>query len=399
MSRGVVITGGGTIGPFGAGVGPLLEGVVAGRTALERSGRTCAVPARDGADPGPFPPNVWRRMDRCSRLAAPAAREAIGASGLRVTDAGAVGLVAGTMTAGVEPLGAFLKVLFSEGPESVSPMLFPITVPNAPASQCSILLRLRGPGLTLSQMESSGLAAVATASGLLRDGVCDAVLAGGADARVPEFEEAWDTLRLLHRGAPQDFPGPFGRLRRGFVPGEGASFVVLESRDGAAKRGAVPWASVLGESMTHAPGPAHGWPGDPAGPAAAIGSALERARVAPEEIGCVVAAANGSRTLDAVEARAIRRALGPAARRIPVTSVKGAVGESGSASACALLVAACAIRQGFIPPVAGLVDPDPDLGLDVVIGGARRQRLSSVLVGALGTGGACVAVVLGRPVA
>jgi 3-oxoacyl-(acyl-carrier-protein) synthase len=80
-----------------------------------------------------------------------------------------------------------------------------------------------------------------------------------------------------------------------------------------------------------------------------------------------------------------------------VTSVKGGLGESGAASACALLVGACAIRRGFIPPVAGLVDADPGIGLNLVVGEARRQRVSSVLVSAFGTGGTCVAVVLGRP--
>jgi 3-oxoacyl-(acyl-carrier-protein) synthase len=397
MTRRVMITGGGTIGPLGAGIDALVEGIVAGRTALERSGRTCAACVRETAGPGPFHPNVWRRLDRCSRLAAAAALEALERAGLRAQSGGTVGLVTGTMTAGVGSLGTFLTTLFEEGPGSVSPMLFPITVPNAPASQCSILLGLRGPSLTVSQMEASGLSAVATAAGLVRDGVCDVVLAGGVDERVPEFEDAWDRLRLLFRGAPGDFPGPFGRGRRGFVPGEGASFVVLESREGAGRRGAVAWAEVLGESMTHAPGPVYGWPGDPGSAAAAIGSAVAQARLRPEEIGCVVAGANGSRILDAVETRAIRRALGPAARRIPVTSVKGAVGESGSASACALLVAACSIRQGFIPPVAGLVEPDPELGLNFVVGSARREPLPSVLVNVLGTGGSCVAVVLGRP--
>jgi len=394
---GVAITGGGAIGPFGAGLGPLVDGAFAGRTALVRSGRACAAPAAEGGGPGPVPANVWRRMDRCSRLAAVAAYEAVGSSGLSPADAGDTGIVSGTMSAGVESLEAFLKVLFSEGPQSVSPMLFPITVPNAPASQVSILLRLRGPNLTLSEMEASGLAAIATASGLVRDGVVETVLAGGADERVPEFEEAWDRLRLLHRGAPESYPGPFARDRRGFVPGEGASYVVLESPGEALRRGAPVWAEILGESAVQSPGAAHGWPADPAAHASAIEEALAGARIEPEEIGCVIAAANGSRVLDDVEARALRRALGTAARRVPVTSVKGGLGESGAASATALLVAACAVRLGFVPPVAGLVDPDPGLGLNLVVGAARRQRLSSVLVSALGTGGSCVAVVLGRP--
>ena len=80
-----------------------------------------------------------------------------------------------------------------------------------------------------------------------------------------------------------------------------------------------------------------------------------------------------------------------------MTSVKGGTGESGSASSCALLVAACSVRQGFIPPVAGLVQPDAELGLNIVVGNTRREPLPSVLVNALGTGGSCATVVLGRP--
>ena len=396
MTRRVVITGGGAIGPLGGGVRALVEGVAAGRTALERTGRTCAARVRDTVGPGPFQPNVWRRLDRSSRLAAAAALEALRDPWFRAERGGPVGLVLGTMTAGLEPLHAFLTTLFTEGPESVSPMLFPFTVPNAPASQCSVLFGLRGPSLTISEMEASGLAAIVTAAGLVRDGACDVIVAGGVDESVPEFDRAWERLRLVFRGDPVHFPGPFGRRRSGFVPGEGAYFVVLEPLEGAVRRGARVWAEVAGEALTHAPGPAHGWPSDPGAMADAIGLALSQARLRAEEVGYVAAGANGSRALDAVEARAIRRALGPEARRVPVTSLKGAVGESGSASAGAALVAARSIREGFIPPVAGLVDPDPNLDLNLVVGSARRGPVPSVVIDALGTGGCCAAVVLKR---
>ena len=358
MRARAVITGGGAIGPFGAGVGPLVEAIVAGRSAIGPSGRSCAARLRDEVDPGPIRANVWRRLDRCSRMSLAAAREALLNAGIEAPPGSAEtedaspprGLVLGTMTAGVETLRVFLATMFAEGPESASPMLFPLTVPNSAASQCSILLGLRGPNLTISEMEASGLAAIATAAGLVRDGACDVVLAGGTDEWVGEYDRAWSRLRLTHRGDPAAFPGPFVRGRRGFVPGEGAYFVVVESLEGAVRRGALPWAEVAGEAMTHATGPAHAWPAGPEALVGAIGLALSRARLRPGEVGYIAAAANGSRALDAVEAHAIRGALGPAARRVPVTSFKGAVGESGGASACSALVAARSVRRSRSGP-------------------------------------------------
>ena len=401
MSARVVITGGGAVSPFGPGVAALMQGVMAGRTCLERNVRACAARVRGTPGPEGFHPNVWRRLDRCSRLAAVAAREALLAAGYRESgrppaDPADLGLVMGTVSAGVEPLRVSLTTRYLEGPESVSPMLFPFTVPNAPASQCSILFGLRGPNLTLCAMEASGLAAIATAADLVRDGVLEAALAGGADEWIEEFDRAWDRLRSTYRGEPAGFPGPFSRGRRGFTPGEGAFFVVLESEDRARARGMAAWAEVAGESLTHAAGPAQGWPRAPDEPAEAYRLALSQAGVRPGDLGYVAASANGSRTLDAIEARALGLALGGDLRRIPVTSVKGAVGESGCASACAALVAALSVRDGSIPPVAGLTDPDTALGLDLVMDAARPVPVPTVLVSALGSGGSCAALVLAR---
>lgn len=413
----VVITGGGAVGPFGAGIEALVGGVAGGRRALERTGSACVarVPA-GAAGAGPFGPNAWRRLDLGSRMAVAAALQALQSAGYRApagrpADAGGTATAAGgaaaeaaelatvlgTMSAGIETLRGFLGTLLLEGPGSVSPMLFPFTVPNAPASQCSILLGLRGPNLTLCEMEASGLAAIATAADLIRCGAVEAALAGAVDEWSEAYGRAWGRLRLTHRGDPAEFRGPFAHDRRGFTPGEGAYVLVLESLDRARRRGAVPWAEVKGEAMAHAPGPAHAWPREAEDVAGAIGDALSQARLRPRELGYIAASANGTRALDAVEARALRLVLGDELRRVPVTSVKGAVGESAAASACSALVGALSIRDGFIPPVAGLVHPDPGLGLDLVMGEARRERVPSVLISALGTGGSVAGLVLARP--
>lgn len=396
MNRRVVITGCGAVGPFGGSFESQVEAIRSGRSAVERTDWACAARVHGPLDPGPVRASVWRRLDRSSRMAVSAVRQALLDAGLGATDGPSSGIVFGTMTAGVTSLRDFLSATLEEGPVGASPMLFPFTVPNSPASQCSILLGLDGPNLTVSEMEASGLAAIATAAGLVADGACDLMVAGGVDEWVAEYDRAWARMRLTHRGDPAAFPGPFGRARRGFVPGEGAYAMVLESFDRAARRGVRARAEIAGEAMTHASGPAHAWPSKPEPMAEAIAAATSRARLRPEEIGYVAAGANGSRVLDALEVRAIRAALGGAARRVPVTSVKGAVGESGSASACAVLVAAASIRDGFVPPVAGLDDPDPDLDLNLVVGEARRGPVPSVLVDAFGTGGSCAAVILKR---
>jgi 3-oxoacyl-(acyl-carrier-protein) synthase len=383
-----VITGGGSISPFGAGVRALVDAVRAGRAAVspgvsEGPGRSAPLVARvtDALGPGPFAALAWRRLDRCSRMAALAAAEALAATGAATAgDRAEVGVILGTMTSGVEPLREFLTTLFREGPGAVSPMEFPRTVPNAPASQCSILLGLKGLNLTVCQMEASGLGAIAAAARLIRDGAAEAILAGGVDEAPAVVLEAWRRLRLL--AGPGGSGGGPGRRRAGFVPGEGAYVLLLESAARAAGRRARPWAEVAGSATVHGRGAAHAWPDSVDEPAAALSLAMERAGVSAAELGYVAASANGAARLDALEAEALRRVLGPAAERVGVSRLKGVVGESAAGAAAAALVGAIATRDGVRPKTSGPGDGPP---------------LRSVLVNAIGTGGTCVSVVLTRP--
>jgi 3-oxoacyl-(acyl-carrier-protein) synthase len=410
-----VITGAGAVTPFGAGLPALVEGILAGRSAvgpepMDGAWRRAlwAARVRDPIGPGPFSPMAWRRLDRCSRMAALAALEALASAGetARPAAGGAgdggltaeVGVVLGTMSAGVEPLRDLLTALFREGPQSVSPMVFPFTVPNAAASQCSILLGLKGPNLTVCQMEASGLGAIAAAAMLIEEGAAEAILAGGVDEAPSAVVEAWSRMRILAPARDRRFRGPFDARRAGFAPGEGAYVVLLESAERAARRGARPWAEVAGTATVHARGPAHAWPGDAGEPRRAVSLALERAGLRAADLGYVAASANGAQRLDAVEAEALGRALGSAAERVPVSALKGALGESAAGCAAAALLAALSIRDGFVPPTAGLADPASGVRLEVV-GEARRGPVRAVLVNALATGGTCVSVVLSRPAA
>ncbi len=172
--------------------------------------------------------------------------------------------------------------------------------------------------------------------------------------------------------------------------------VYLETLARAEARGARPWAEIAGAAEGHAAGPVHRWPEGTEEPARVVALALRRAGLSADDLGYIAAAANGGRRLDEAEARILLRALGPALRRIPVSAIKGAVGESGAASAAAALAAALSIRDGFIPPSAGLVEPDAAFDLDHVRGSERREPVPAVLIDALGTGGSCVALVLSR---
>src|SRR5207245_1716823 len=296
----------------------LVEGILAGRSAVSGlppseppvPGRAIA-PAlaarvRQVIEPGRLSPSSWRRLDRCSRMAAVAASEALG-----LPDGGAAaggdgcGMVLGTMGAGVEPLREFLTPLFRDGPDAVSPMIFPSTLPSAPASQCSILLGLRGPHLTVCQMEASGLGAIATAVSILESGAAEAMIAGGVDELPAEVERAWRRWGILARGEAAEFRGPFDRRRRGFAPGEGAYVLLLETLDAAHRRGAAAWAEVAGAAMAHARGAPHRWPEEPDVVARSMTLALQRAGLAASEIGYVAASADGGAVLDAVAAWAL----------------------------------------------------------------------------------------------
>lgn len=388
---------------------------MSGRTALSGGPaasrtrrRTCAALVRSALEPGPVNPNAWRRLDRCSKMAVIAAREALAGRGSPAGGPGrpggaptpsadpGIGLVLGTMTAGTDPLATYLGTIVADGPEAASPMIFPFTVPNAPASQGSILLGLKGPNLTVCQMEASGLGAIATGVGLLWSGAADTVLAGGVDEYPEVIDDAWSRLRLTARGDPASFRGPFDARRRGFAPGEGAYLVVLETSERARSRGARPWAGILAVATRHVGGAAHRWPDGTAEIAVCLRDLLDGSGLAPADLGYIAASANGSRALDESEARSLREAFGRDLHRIPVTTVKGSVGESGAASACAALLGALSIRDGFVPSIAGLREPAPDVGLNLVVS-PRREPVSSVLVNALGTGGSWAGLVLSRP--
>src|SRR5262249_47510784 len=184
--------------------------------------------------------------------------------------------------------------------------------------------------------------------------------------------------------AKDDVSRPFDRRRSGFVLGEGGALILLESADGATARGARIYGELLGVGGGASRTRLNGWPGEPAGTAIAIQAALDDAETTADQVDVVFAAGNGSSRLDAVEAGAIRTVFGD--RRVPVVSLKGAIGESGTAGAAAIIVGLLTMADGIVPPTVGFAEPGPD-GDGNATAAARAASGSTFLVNAIASGG------------
>lgn len=366
----VLVTGLSAISSFGIGHVPLVDAVVSGASGIEPIAAFdtsacrshCAAMIR-GFDPAAFiPPLKLRRIDKVGRVTLACARRLLDDAARTVERSGSddVGVALGTSTGGLDSTIEYLEGLTAAGPTGVPALLFSNTVSNAAASLCAIELGLRGPNVTFNQREASSLAAIAYAAGAVSDGRIDAMIAGGADRLEEIFFKAHDRFRAMSpmrgRSGPEA-ARPFDRCRNGFVFGEGGFLLMLESAPAADRRHARAYGEILGVGTASAATGLNEWPSEPSAIVRAMRLALEQAALAPDEVAAVYAAANGSPQLDAVESAALREVFG--GRAVPVTSIKGAIGESGAAGAAALLVALAALGRGVLPPTAGFAERDP----------------------------------------
>jgi 3-oxoacyl-(acyl-carrier-protein) synthase len=245
---------------------------------------------------------------------------------------------------------------------------------------------LRGPNVTFNQREASSLAALAFAAAAIRDGRAAAMLTGGADHVDEVFFKAHDRFRAL---APKRLDGddtarPFDRRRNGFILGEGGFILLVESAASAAQRGARIYGEILGTGGASEPGGVNDWPAESGAFVRSMRAALTQAAMPPGGVHAIFAAADGSPDLDAIEAQAIGEVFGS---RIPVVSIKGAIGEMGAAGAASLAAGLLSFADRRLPPTAGFVEADP--GSDVSVCGEARPCEGDVfLVNSAASGGA-----------
>jgi 3-oxoacyl-[acyl-carrier-protein] synthase II len=403
----VVVSGIGVVSTLGASRESFRDGLLAGRsgiapvTAFDVSDcRTRVAASVTGFEPTAWiPPMKLRRMDDTARYAVVATRQAFEDASYPLGGDGddQAGVIMGTFTAGGQATSEYLRALHAGGPAGAPAILFNSTVANAPASLAGLEFKLRGPNVTISQKESSGLAAIVSATDAIRLGRAPALAAGGVDAIFDIFFRVHSRFGVM---ADFDAPGPFDRHRRGFVLGEGGFALLLEDETVWQSRAAKRYGAVVGVAGGSAAVGINQWPDTPAPLVRTMQDAIGDAGLSPGDIDVVYASANATTVLDRVEAQALALVFGAArplvtsTTRPLVTSIKGAIGEFGASGAASCAAAFLCGAQGEVPPIAGLAEVD-EAASSLKLARARQEAPGPiVLVNSTASGGSLFSVVL-----
>lgn len=410
MTPEVVVTGLGALTPVGGDVPSTWAALLAGGSGARRLEEPWAddLPVRIAApaavDPGEVLDRVEARtLDRAQQLALVAAREAWADAGLegQAVEPDRLAVVVASGIGGVLTLLAQYDVLRERGARRVSPHTVPMLMPNGPAATVGLELTARAGVHAPVSACASGAEAIGLALDLLRAGRADVVVAGGTEAAIHALPLAgFAAMRALslRDGEPEAASRPFDKARDGFVLGEGAGMLVLETAEHAKARGRTVYAVLAGAGMSAdshhvaAPEPTG------AGAARAIGLALRDAGAEPGDVVHVNAHATSTPVGDVAEALAIRSALGPAADAVAVTSTKGSTGHLlGAAGAVEAIATVLALHERRVPATRNLDDPDDDVALDVVRMTPRALRPGVALSNSFGFGGHNVALAFRSP--
>jgi 3-oxoacyl-[acyl-carrier-protein] synthase II len=406
----VVVTGIGATTPLGGDVASTWDGLIAGRNGIKTNDTEWAekydLPSRLMAplavEPSEVLPRVQlRRMDRCEQIAVIAARQAWADAGYELpsdehepVDPDRLGVAIGTGIGGPVTLLDQDDLLEQHGLRKVSPLTVPMLMPNGPAALVSIELRARAGVHSPASACASGAEGLAQAYQMIQSGRADVVVAGGAEACIHPITVAGfaqsRTLSLRNE-APERASRPFDVDRDGFVLGEGAGVLVLESAEHARARGARVYGKLAGTGITSDAYHITGNHPEGIGQINAMTQAIRQAGLTPADIGHVNAHATSTVVGDIGEAVAIKKAVGDHA---VLTAPKASIGHLvGGAGAVESIVTLLSIYHGIIPATRNLENQDPKVELDVVAGEARKLDLTAAMNDSFGFGGHNVALV------
>ena len=397
----VVITGLGAITPIGNDLESYLKGLQSGQngvdqiTLFDASSHACRFAAEvKSFDPtGKLEPKESKRWDRFSKFGVIAAKEALNHSGLIIdnSNSGRIGVIIGSGVGGLLTMETQAHVLENKGASRVSPFTVPMMIPNMATGLAAIALGAKGPSSAVSTACAAGSNAIGDAFRLLQLGKADAMVCGGAEASITPLGVAgFASAKALsfRNDDPSTASRPFDSQRDGFVIGEGAGVLILETLDHALKRDATIHAEIIGYGTTcdahHITSPTPGGVGG----AEAMKLALIDGQINPEEVDYINAHGTSTPANDSNETSAIKAALGNHAYQVPTSSTKSMTGHllggSGGIEAVACVLA---IKHEIIPPTINYSNPDPNCDLDYVPNKAREKKLGVVLSNSFGFGG------------
>lgn len=414
MNHRVVITGMGMVTALGKSVAETWENAVAGRSG---TGPLTRFDARDLPDsvrvageikdfsPEPvLDRKEARRVDLFIQYALVAADEAMRSAGMGglgpVPDPDETGVIIGSGIGGIGTILDTSVVAAERGAGRVSPFFIPGVIINLAAGQVAMYAQARGPNYGTVSACASSNHAISDAYHILKRGDARMMLTGGAEAAITFLSFAgYHAARALatQYDSPETASRPFDARRNGFVHGEGAAVLVLETLEAARERGATILAEVLGVGMSadahHVTAPSE----DGAGAAKAMSRALKAAGIGPEDVDYINAHGTSTPLGDIAETRAIRTVFGEHAPGLMVSSTKSMLGHSlGATAAVEAGLTVMAMREGIAPPTINLTDPDPECDLDYVPNEARRAPIRIALSNSFGFGGSNSALVLKR---
>lgn len=399
--RRVVVTGLGLVTPLGIGVEASWKSAIEGRSGIGPITQFDAsqLPVRIAGEVKGFDPSLYieakeiKKMDRFIHFAMAAATMAVEDSGLKITDGNAerVGVIIGAGMGGLPAIEHYHRVYLEKGYRRISPFFIPMLIINLASGNVSIRFGAKGPNSAVVTACATGSHSIGDSFKIIQRGDADAMIAGGTESVItPLGVSGFSVMKALstRNDEPEKASRPFDAERDGFVMGEGAGVIVLESLDSALKRGARIYAEIIGYGMSsdayHITTPAP----EGEGAARCMKAALRDADIEPEKVNYINAHGTSTKYGDELETAAIKKVFGEHAYKLCVSSTKSMTGHLlGAAGGVEAVFSILSIYHGIVPPTINLENPDPECDLDYAPNKAKQMDVEYAMSNSFGFGG------------
>lgn len=410
LKKRVVVTGIGLITPLGLDFEKSWQALCKGYSGVDKitlfdpKDQTTQI----AAEVKDFNPSDWieqkeiKKMDRFIHFAVSASQMAMDDSGLKINggNADSTGVIVGSGMGGMAAVEHYHSVLMEKGPKRISPFFIPMTIINLASGQISIRFGAKGPNSAPVTACAAGTHAIGEAFRLIQRGDADAMITGGTEAVItPLAIGGFCSMKALstRNHEPHKASRPFDRDRDGFVMGEGAGILILESLESALIRDARIYAEIIGFGMSgdayHISSPSP----DGEGAARCMAMALRDSGIGPSDVDYINAHGTSTKYGDELETKAIKTVFGGHAYRLKVSSTKSMTGHLlGAAGGVEAVISILAIHRGIIPPTINLENPDPECDLDYVPNKAIEARIDTAMSNSFGFGGTNACVIFKR---